>query len=67
MGKMEIDYQKLHDAFFRFQTKPDNMGIHGEIYYEGREFETNLRTKKPGDLSEELKAALGMPTQVERL
>lgn len=22
MGKIDIDYQKLHDAFFRFQTKP---------------------------------------------
>jgi splicing factor 3B subunit 2 len=22
MGKIEIDYQKLHDAFFRYQTKP---------------------------------------------
>ncbi|KAG8932158.1 hypothetical protein FRC02_001575 [Tulasnella sp. 418] len=22
MGKMDIDYQKLHDAFFKFQTKP---------------------------------------------
>jgi hypothetical protein len=22
MGKIDIDYQKLHDAFFKFQTKP---------------------------------------------
>jgi splicing factor 3B subunit 2 len=22
MGKINIDYQKLHDAFFRFQSKP---------------------------------------------
>lgn len=22
MGKVDIDYQKLHDAFFKFQTKP---------------------------------------------
>ena len=21
MGKVDIDYQKLHDAFFKFQTK----------------------------------------------
>jgi splicing factor 3B subunit 2 len=21
-GKLDIDYQKLHDAFFKFQTKP---------------------------------------------
>lgn len=33
MGKIDIDYQKLHDAFFRFQTKP-KMTIHGDLYYE---------------------------------
>lgn len=33
MGKIDIDYQKLHDAFFRYQTKP-SMGIHGDLYYE---------------------------------
>lgn len=33
MGKIDIDYQKLHDAFFKYQTKP-NMTIHGELYYE---------------------------------
>lgn len=22
MGKIDIDYQKLHDAFFKYQTKP---------------------------------------------
>jgi splicing factor 3B subunit 2 len=25
MGKLDIDYQKLYDAFFRFQTKPDTL------------------------------------------
>lgn len=30
-------------------------------YYEGKEFETKLKEKKPGQLSEELKAALNMP------
>lgn len=33
MGKIEIDYQKLHDAFFRWQTKP-KMTQHGDLYYE---------------------------------
>eukprot|EP00048_Salpingoeca_helianthica_P016006 m.229893 g.229893 ORF g.229893 m.229893 type:complete len:590 (-) comp17867_c0_seq1:25-1794(-) len=61
MGKMEIDYQKLHDAFFRFQTRP-KMTIHGDIYYEGKEFEVRMRQKRPGDLSDELRNALGMPT-----
>ncbi|OAD72198.1 hypothetical protein PHYBLDRAFT_11425, partial [Phycomyces blakesleeanus NRRL 1555(-)] len=60
MGKLDIDYQKLHDAFFRFQTKP-KLSLHGELYYEGKEFETKLKEKKPGQLSEELKTALNMP------
>ncbi|KAL5280410.1 SF3B2 family protein [Megaselia abdita] len=60
MGKIDIDYQKLHDAFFKWQTKP-RMTIHGDLYYEGKEYETRLKEKKPGDLSEELRIALGMP------
>ncbi|KAH9505181.1 Splicing factor 3B subunit 2 [Bulinus truncatus] len=60
MGKIDIDYQKLHDAFFRFQTKP-KMTLHGDLYYEAKEFETKLREKKPGNLSDDLKLALGMP------
>lgn len=60
MGKIDIDYQKLHDAFFKWQTKP-RMTIHGDLYYEGKEFETRLKEKKPGDLSDELRTALGMP------
>ena len=38
MGKIDIDYQKLHDAFFKWQTKP-RMTHHGDLYYEGKEFE----------------------------
>ncbi|XP_038643393.1 splicing factor 3B subunit 2 [Scyliorhinus canicula] len=60
MGKIDIDYQKLHDAFFKWQTKP-KLTIHGDLYYEGKEFETRLKEKKPGDLSDELRLALGMP------
>jgi splicing factor 3B subunit 2 len=30
MGRLEIDYQKLHDAFFRFQTKP-YLSPHGDM------------------------------------
>ncbi|XP_057711493.1 splicing factor 3B subunit 2 [Corythoichthys intestinalis] len=60
MGKIDIDYQKLHDAFFKWQIKP-KLTIHGDLYYEGKEFETRLKEKKPGDLSEELRIALGMP------
>ncbi|VAI51928.1 unnamed protein product [Triticum turgidum subsp. durum] len=60
MGKMDIDYQVLHDAFFKYQTKP-KLTSHGDLYYEGKEFEVKLREMKPGMLSRELKEALGMP------
>ncbi|XP_066438650.1 splicing factor 3B subunit 2 [Eleutherodactylus coqui] len=60
MGKIDIDYQKLHDAFFKWQSKP-KLTIHGDLYYEGKEFETRLKEKKPGDLSDELRITLGMP------
>ncbi|KAI0929094.1 hypothetical protein AcW1_006134 [Taiwanofungus camphoratus] len=60
MGKVDIDYQKLHDAFFKFMTKP-NVTSFGEMYYEGKEFETQLKHKRPGDLSPELVEALSIP------
>lgn len=60
MGRVDIDYQKLHDAFFKWQTKP-KMTIMGDLYYEGKEFETRMKDKKPGELSDELRTALGMP------
>jgi splicing factor 3B subunit 2 len=60
MGKIDIDYQKLHDAFFKYQTPP-RMTSFGEMYYEGKEFETDLRNKRPGELSKELIEALSIP------
>ncbi|KIO32760.1 hypothetical protein M407DRAFT_211412 [Tulasnella calospora MUT 4182] len=60
MGKMDIDYQKLHDAFFKFATKPP-MTAYGQMYYEGKEFETSLKEKRPGELSPELVEALSIP------
>ncbi|TFL07198.1 hypothetical protein BDV98DRAFT_557427 [Pterulicium gracile] len=60
MGKIDIDYQKLHDAFFKFQTKPPTTAF-GEMYYEGKEFETSLKEKRPGDLSPDLVEALSIP------
>ncbi|KAL9240111.1 hypothetical protein vseg_014369 [Gypsophila vaccaria] len=59
MGKMDIDYQVLHDAFFKYQTKP-KLTSYGDMYYEGKEFEVKLREMKPGTLSKDLKEALGM-------
>ena len=57
MGKIDIDYQVLHDAFFKYQSKP-RMSRHGDVYYEGKEHEAALRVKRPGQLSAELVAAL---------
>jgi hypothetical protein len=31
------------------------------ILFKGKEFETRLKEKKPGNLSDELRTALGMP------
>lgn len=59
MGKIELDYQVLHDAFFRFQKKPALTDF-GDLYYEGKEFEVKLTSKKPGHLSQKLRDALGM-------
>lgn len=61
MGKLDIDYQVLHDAFFRHQTKPP-MSVYGDLYYEGKEFESKSRHVRPGVLSPALRAALGMET-----
>ena len=38
LGKIDIDYEVLHDAFFKHQTKPE-LSKFGDIYYEGREEE----------------------------
>merc|ERR1719328_449430 len=46
--------------FFKWQTKP-RMTYHGDLYYEGKEFEIRLKEKKPGDLTDDLRTALGMP------
>jgi splicing factor 3B subunit 2 len=59
MGRMSIDYEKLHDAFFLHQTKPP-LSKHGELYFEGKELEGRLKDKRPGFLTEELRFALGM-------
>lgn len=59
MGRMSIDYEQLHDAFFLHQTKPP-LTKHGEVYYEGKELEGRLKDKRPGYLSEDLRMALGM-------
>ena len=32
----------------------------GDLYYEGKEFEVKMKEKIPGQLSDDLRAALGM-------
>ncbi|KAK4165054.1 putative spliceosome associated protein [Cladorrhinum sp. PSN259] len=59
MGKLDIDYQRLYDAFFRHQTKPD-LTRFGDVYYEGKEWEADYKIFKAGDLSDGLREALGM-------
>ncbi|POW12922.1 hypothetical protein PSTT_04106 [Puccinia striiformis] len=82
MGKIDIDYQKLHDAFFKYQVPPvmttfgemlsalfhsfvaclqSEKALNLRLYHEGKEFETKLKEKRPGDLSEDLKEALSIP------
>lgn len=35
---VSCDPQVLHDAFFKYQTKP-KLTHHGDLYHEGKEFE----------------------------
>ena len=59
LGRMEIDYQVLHDAFFKYQTKPVLSKL-GDVYYENKEFETKMRGFQPGKISQKLRTALGI-------
>lgn len=49
MGKLDIDYQVLHDAFFKFQTKP-SLTVMGDLYYEGKEYEARVKLALAGPL-----------------
>jgi splicing factor 3B subunit 2 len=44
----------------RYQKKPA-LSLHGDVYYEGKEFEVTLRSKTPGNLSAALQEALAIP------
>lgn len=63
MGRLDIDYQKLHDAFFKHQTKPRMLPF-GEVYSEGREKADQNRDDvarmRPGKISKSLRLAVGM-------
>lgn len=59
LGRISVDYERLYDAFYKFQTRPP-LTPHGALYYEGWEFEGRMRDRRPGHLSDELRQALGM-------
>ena len=59
MGAIDIDYNTLHDAFFRYQTKPQ-LTAHGDLYYEGKEFESGMQSATPLHYSQQLMEAVGM-------
>eukprot|EP01062_Namystynia_karyoxenos_P080759 TRINITY_DN8745_c0_g1_i1.p1 TRINITY_DN8745_c0_g1~~TRINITY_DN8745_c0_g1_i1.p1 ORF type:complete len:541 (+),score=217.47 TRINITY_DN8745_c0_g1_i1:96-1625(+) len=58
-ARIDIDFQELHDAFFKHAEKPPLSGF-GEMYYDGQDQEARNRAAKPGVLSEKLRDALGM-------
>lgn len=64
LGKLDLDYEKLYNAFYKFQTKP-RLFPYGEIFEEGKESNDELISKimkiKPGIISKNLRMALGMP------
>jgi len=62
MGAIDIDYRTLHDAFFKHQSKPKSLTTVGDLYYEGKELETQTDMKPGGPFSDALKTALGMPS-----
>jgi splicing factor 3B subunit 2 len=61
-GRLDLDFQVLHDAFFKHQTAPPNMTRLGELYYEGKEHDHAARFRSclpGGPYSEKLLRALG--------
>jgi len=59
MGKLDIDYQVLHDAFFKHQTKPQ-LTRPGDMYYDGMEHDSLRPAFRPGVLSGTLMSALDL-------
>lgn len=59
MGKIDIDYAILHDAFFKHSKKP-KFTQHGDMYFEGRENEIKNHKFKVGRMSPALIEALGI-------
>ncbi|KAL9189693.1 hypothetical protein ACHAXT_009368 [Thalassiosira profunda] len=63
-GKVDVDYRTLYEAFFQHQTKPEKLTRFGDLYYEGKEYETAKSSNyRPGVLSDKLREALGMANE----
>jgi splicing factor 3B subunit 2 len=60
LGAMDVDYRTLYDAFFKYQTKPNNLTKFGDVYYEGKESESKNKVAAGRPLSSALRMALGM-------
>ena len=67
MGALDVDYRTLHDAFFKHQNRKsiqEKLTLIGDLYYEGKEFETQKKDLKVGGaLSTRLRDALGMTAE----
>lgn len=74
LGKIDVDYQSLHDAFFKHQKKfylpklRQRLKIHNQLYYENEEFQGIFRHKrldrKNNKISNKLRLALGMTSSL---
>lgn len=68
LGALDLDYTKLHDAFFKLgkNWKPELLSF-GDYYYENRNLESELEWKaiknkfRPGHISPQLRDALNLP------
>lgn len=69
LGSLDLDYRKLHDAFFKFGAnwKPDLLLSYGDVFYENRNLEEEAkwcimeRDIRPGRIGKTLRAAMGLP------
>lgn len=60
LGRLDMDYKKLHSAFFKFQAKPE-LSKYGQAQDPLFRFDPDLR---PGNLSERLRSALGLKSDM---
>ena len=59
LSRLDIDYDVLHDAFFKYQIVPD-MSSHGQVYHLGHDTLIKSEGFTVNQLSKRLQDALGM-------